>query len=307
LALGKDTTLGDSFRKYWTIIVGVLFVFVGLFFALHFHVETLGPKLLIGFVTEIGFALLIAWGVAHVIERGARKEYDNYTKEKAQIISQNVFGYLYSVKLPRSAFDVMEEHIFKAPIIKTEQKLEYELLDPEDDSGWIKMRCEFDYTLKNISDSVVKHPVRFHASRVSVIGAPDIPGLGLQSLFIGPEEIPADKFPEIDLAAADDVGIQKYQVDREIQPNAELRVRVRFVQLKRVDDNDLYQTNTVTESFELKLRYNADMFDVFIEAVHPSSKFDGDIIQNGGRRCRTVSIDQALLPKNGVFMWWNKK
>ena len=294
-------------ESYWTLCLGLVFIFVGLLSALHFHPETLFWKLFIGFFTEVGFALLIAWGVALLIERGARKEYDHYTQEKARVISQNVFGYLYSVKFPRSAFAVMEEHIFKAPVIKTQQKLDYELLDPRDDSGWIKMRCEFDYTLKNLSDKSVAHPVRFHASRVSGLDAPVFAGMGLQSVVINGVAIPSDQYDAIDAAAPDDVGQQKFEVIRDILPNEELSVRVVFFQLKRLNDNDLYQTGIVTENLELKFRYNPDLFDVFLEPVHPSSQFDRDIKPNGGDRCRVVSIDHALLPKNGVFMWWNKK
>jgi len=264
-------------------------------------------KLIIGFLTEIGFAFVIAWAVAHLVEKGARREYDQYTQEKSKLISQNVFGYLYSVKFPRSAFRVLEEHVFSQPIIKTVTKLEYELLDGEVAPGWIKMRCEFDYTLKNLSDTAIEHPVRFHTSKVSGLNEPKVDGIGLQSLIVGDDVIAEERFGEIDNAAPDDVGLHKYLVTRSIAPNSELRVRVTFTQLKRSNDNDLWQSNSVCEGIELKLRYNPDAYNVFVEAVHPSSTFDSDIGPSGGNRCRTVRIDKALLPKNGVFMWWNAK
>ncbi|GAA3864718.1 hypothetical protein GCM10022404_13770 [Celeribacter arenosi] len=47
------------------------------------------------------------------------------------------------------------------------------------------------------------------------------------------------------------------------------------------------------------------VYKLFIEPVHPANKFDADFGPNGADCCRTVRIDQTLLPKNGLFIWWN--
>jgi uncharacterized membrane protein (DUF485 family) len=289
----------------WTLVVGTVFIFLGLFLLLVFPPGTLLAKLFVGFVTEIGFALLIAWGVAAIVERGAREEYDRYTQEKALVISRNVFGYLYNVRFPRNVFSTIEEYVFKIPVIKTQQRLDYHLLEPEDSSGWMRMKCEFDYVLKNISDHIVNHPIRFHVSEVSGASQPELGGVGLQSLVVGGEMIPSSMFPVLDKASQDHVGEKRYELVRSIPPDGELRVRVTFIQAKRVEDNDLWTSNSVCQNLELKFRYDPSVYNAFVIPVHPSNRFDTDIPPNGGSNCRTVTIDSALLPKNGVFMWWN--
>lgn len=289
------------------MVLGILVIVVSLALFLSFPPKSWLEKLLYGFPLEIGFAFVIAWVVANLVESKARQEYDRYTQEKARLISQNVFGYLYSVNFPRSAFSVLEDFVFSPAIIKTYQKLDYELITPEVEPGWVKMRCEFDYSLKNVSEKTVEHDLRFHFSKIAGLNEPEVEGLGLQSLVIGDQSIPSEQFDALDHAAEDEIGRQRFLVVRSIPANSELRVRVTFVQLKRVDDNDLYQSGSVCENLELKLRYDPTYFDVFIEPIHPSNSFDSDIEPCGGDNCRIVRIDQALLPKNGVFMWWNKK
>lgn len=292
-------------HQTWPLYLGLALIFLGLGLLLYFHPESLFYKILIGGVTEVGFAFLIAWVVAIIIEQSARREYDKYTQEKAVLISQNVFGYLYSVSFPRSAFTAMEKHVFEAPVIKTKQLLSYELPDHEVAPGWLKMKCEFDYTLKNLSDKAVRHNVRFHVSKVCGLNEPAVPGIGLQTLVIGDDVIPAERFSEINEAEPDEVGQERFVVERLIGAGEELRVRVTFSQIKRTMDNDLWQSNSVCENLEVKLRYNPEIHQVFAEPVHPVKKFAFDAGPCNGDQCRTVRIDTALLPSNGIFMWWN--
>jgi hypothetical protein len=295
------------FQNNWACLAGVTFIFLGLTAILVFKPVDLAPKILLGVLTEVGFALLIAWCVATVIEKGARQENDRYTLEKAQLISRNVFAYLYSVHFPKSAFSVLQDYVFSAPIIKVYQKLDYELLNPSDASGWVKMRCEFDYTLRNLSDKPIEHPIRFYTSAVSGGKAPELPGVGLQSLVIGSRVIDPSRFPEIDKASPDDVGEKKYEVVETLLPNVNLRVRVTFVQVKKIEDNDLWLSNSVCEGLELKFRYDPKVYDLYMKPVHPSDTFDTDIKPTDGDRCWTVGVSRTLLPKNGVFMWWSKR
>lgn len=296
-------------RETLLLVFGILFVVVGVSLILASPPKTLLLKILYTVITELGFAAIIAWGVALIIEKGARKEYDQYTQEKARLISKNVFGYLYGVHLPKQVFSALETHLFKPKVTKTSQKLDYELLAPETpNSEWIKMRCEYDYTLQNLTDEVIiDHPVRFYVSDPTDNEAPSMNGLGLQSLTIGSKSIPKSKFPDLDQAADDSDGVRKYEKLIDIEPNGSMRVQVTFFQSKRIIDNDLYQTSCITENFELRLRHDPSIYDVYIEPVHAMPKFNRDIPPHEGSHCRDVAIETALLPGNGVFMWWKYK
>ena len=167
------------------------------------------------------------------------------------------------------------------------------------------MRCEYDYTLRNLSDEALNYPVKFYTSKVSGFDEPTDPDIGLKSLIIDDIAVPPNKFVDIDKAADDDVGQHKYEKVVLVTPGKDIRVRVTFFQHKRTTDNDLWQSNNVCEGFELKLRYDPAVFQVFVEPVHPCDQFDSEIGPTAGENCMTVRIDRPLLPKNGVFMWWN--
>lgn len=296
------------FREHWTAILGALLILVGLGLVLHFHPETLATKLLLGFIVEIGFALIIAWGVGLTVERRAKLEYNQYIQEKERSISQNVFQYLYNVNLPREVFDVFADFVLKEPIIKTTQTLDFELLDPIEGSDWINMRCSFDYILKNVSGAEVKHLVKFHTSKVSGMNEPDNRDIGLQSLIIGGKPIPPERFPEIDEAADDDVGQQKFQEPVTIQPGQEVRVIVTFLQHKRIDDSDLFQSNSVCLKSDFRIRYNPKVFNLFLEPIHPSNSFAAEPLKpQNGDNCTRATFSVPILPKNGIFFWWSKK
>ncbi len=304
----KKKILGVS-QGIIVLVGGIVFILIGLTLILIFPPKTLLWKILFGGITEIGFAGVIAWCVAFIIEKSAREDYDRYTQEKARLISKNVFGFLYGVHLPKKVFAVLETHLFKPKVSKTSQKLEYELQLPDEiNSEWLKMRCEYDYVLQNLSDELIKnHPVKFYVSDPTDSSAPEMEGLGLQSLTIGDENVDKSDFDDLDKAAANGDGTRQYEKLVDILPNGSVRVRVTFFQAKRIMDNDLYQTSCITEDFELKLRYDPAAFDVYIEPVHAVSKFNRDIPAHDGSHCRTVSIDTTLLPGNGVFMWWKYK
>lgn len=295
-------------KRHWTAFVGAFLVFVGLWLSFGPEKLTFYQKLGFGFVIEIGFAFLIAWGIGLTVELSTKREYNKYVQDQGRLLSQNVFGYLYSVHFPRSAFDVISKYIFSEPIIKTKIRLECELQHSTIDLDWVKMHCTFDYTLKNLSDNpVVDHPIRFYTSKVSGMNEPNDPDVGLKSIMIGSKKISEDQFEALDKAADDEVGQQKFETKRTISAGEELRVRIAFTQHKRTNDNDLWQSNSICKNLELDFKYDSNEFDVFIEPIHPSNKFDTDQQLAGAKTCRMVTINEPLLPKNGVFMWWNGK
>ena len=295
-------------KEHWTLICGLVFVSFGFFLLLEFKPESLAQKLGIGIPIEVGFAFIIAWVVGMTVEREARRELSDHANKQAVTISENVVKYLYSVDLPRDVFDLVEEYVFKQKVIKTSQLLVFDLTSEIIEGDWIAMNCEFDYRIKNISSEDVDYPVRFHASKVSGLNEPKVGDVGLKSLIIGSEEIEEAEFQDIDDADEDNVGQQKFSKNVTLRPGEEKRIRVNFSQYKRVNDNDLFQTNAISLCTELRVHYNAEMMNLFWEPVHPSEKFDREMNRQAGTKnaCKIAEIDSPLLPKHGIFIWWNK-
>ncbi len=294
---------------YRTLIYGIAFSFVGIALLAHIEPKTTFGKVIIAGFTEIGFALVIAWGIGTFIERVARKDYNEYIQKKENILNRNLFAYLYDTNTSSTVFEFVTKYLFETPIIKTKQVLEYELMAPEAESDWVLMKVRFDFTLKNISLDKVDHVVRFHASKVSGLDSPKDDRDGLKSINLDGVNIDPSEFSKFDEAAPDDVGRQKFAFACPLEPDQEVRVMLSFMQYKRKVDNDLFQSNLICEETEFTLRYNPEHYDIFVEPVHPSDKFSQEFLENENHvtNCRRVIFNEPLLPKNGVFFWWNPK
>ncbi len=319
---GLKAAARSFISSYWTLLIGVLFVLVGLAIIAPMEKMSFYQKLVYGVVIEVGFAFIIAWLVGLLVERGARQEYNEYVQkredeekersrehlaEREREISRNVFSYLYNVNLSRELFKIVQQYIFEQPVVKTKQFLEYELISPEDPSSeWLKMKCYFDYTLKNVSAEPIDHSVIFYTSDVVGEDAPDLDGVGLLSVYIGDEAVPPEEFEDLDAAAEDAPGVKRYSKVKTIQSGEEVRVEITAIQLKRVDDDDLWQSSCVCDSCELKFKFDPELFNVFLEPVHPQNSFDQSF-PIGPDNCVRVRISRPLLPKNGIYMWWNRK
>jgi len=290
------------------LILGCLLILVGLICFLYFDPKLFLYKLLFGVFLEIGFALVIAVSVGVLLEKTARDEYTEFAQEKSKEMSRNVFGYLYGVHLPKNSFEVLEKYVFDVPVIKTRQILNYTLPDiHEDDQIWIEMQGEYEYTVKNISDKTVPYDVKFYVSEPTEPVSEQGRNLGLQSLSIDRKNILTEDFDDLDEAGEDEIGIKRYKKPIQLLSQQEVEVRVVFTQLKRVMDNDLYQTSCVTENLTLKLRFDPEHYNVFLEPVHPQGKWDTEQKATHGDKCTTVTINAPLMPQNGAFMWWQPK
>lgn len=286
------------FRSIWTLIVGILFIVVGLILVLAQEKIEFWEKLTYGAVTEIGFAFTIAWVVGQSVEISAKREYNHYLQKQEKSLSQNVLRYLFDVDLSKSVFKVVVDHVLSVPIIKTNQKVEIDLLPLTDNDEWLAMRVRFDYRLKNISDSPVQWPIKFHTSRPEGIHHPSIDGEGINHIQVNGIAITLDQITEEPEAT----GVSSFYFPQTIGAGEEIEVAIEFTQPKRVSDNDLFRTYNTCEALELIIRFDMSCLNVHTALLHPRSDWSNFSNSNGVIRAR---ISEPLLPANGYFIWWN--
>lgn len=305
-----------NIKEHWPLIIGLLLTFTGLSALFWAEPKAVWLKVVYAGISEIGFAFIIAWIVGKSVEGQARKEYNGFIakrqdefreeiKAREIALSKNIFDYIYSVRLPKSVFEFVENHIFMEKIIKTRQVVEYQLdCNNGVNDDWLLMRVTLDYQLKNISSEPVDYDILFYSSEVVGEAVPEGYVGELEKLFVG-EEIPSEKFSELDAAADDEIGQRRYKKNVRIGPDDTVDVRIVFSQPKRKRDNDLWQSLSVCESLQLSIRFDPKDVDVYLEPVHPGDSFDRKEIEDHG--LIYARVDRPLLPRNGFFIWWLPK
>lgn len=292
-------------ERYWTLILGVTLSILGIALLLHFDPKLLLLKVLYAGVTEIGFAFIIAWVVGLTVELGARKEYNEYIQSKERLLSRNVFSYLYNNRLPRVAFDQIETHVFKQPVIKTSQRIDYSFPSDTDNDGWILVKCIYDYEVENISDTTQQYPLKFHISDPTAKDEPS--GLSAKTVYfrIGEKEYSDKQISEMNGREPDKDGQIRYSTTLVLEPGEKQSVRAVCLMPKRVNDNLLFKHGVVCLQTDLVIRYDRSRYDVFVEAVSPHEHFTSFSANTDHTGCLEASFNEPMLPKHGVFVWWD--
>lgn len=290
--------------SYWTLVIGLFSILLGLFLIVSHEHLAFWQKMLFGAVTEFGFAFVIAWVVGQTVEITAKREYNDYLQKQEKALSQNILRFLFDVDLTKSIFKVVTDYVLSKPVIKTKQKSEAQLICIEGNDEWLKMQYRFEYTLRNISKNPVDWPLTFHVPKPEGMEIPNVEGIGIQFFQIGGRQIPIENLTLLCDDTVDSVGQIRYRNDIKIQPGEDVDIQIEFTQLKRTNDNDLFQTHITCEQLNLIVRFDHTKFNVYSEPLHPSGYWRSNIIEPQG--VLRASLDAPFLPANGYFIWWNK-
>jgi hypothetical protein len=296
------------FGEIWVLVVGLILSFSGLTLLFHYEPKYVFSKVVYAGVTEVGFAFVIAWAVGSFVEKRARREYNEFVEAKTQALSRNVLYSLYDIRIPKETFELIEEHIFNRPVIKTRQRIEWTIPDPSPNSDWILIKCIFDFDLKNVSDKKVKnYPLRFHISNPTVADHPAGAEAGTKLVRVRSVVFDEEQIRSMNKAEADSDGQIRYSHTISILPDEIVPVRIVFFQHKRVKDADIFKHSCLCERTELTVRYNSQVYDFFAEPISPCEAFDS-VFKNVDHTGRYEALmAKPMLPKNGVYMWWDKK
>jgi hypothetical protein len=296
------------FGEGWILLVGLILSLAGLVLLLHYEPKDLFWKVAYAGVTELGFAFVIAWAVGNLVEKKARREYNEFVEARTQALGQNVLYSLYDIRIPKETYKIIEDYIFKRPVIKIRQRIEWTIPDPSPNSDWILIKCIFDYDLKNVSDKRVKdYRVRFHISAPTVADHPADGDAGTKLVRIRNDVFDEEQIRTMNKAEADADGQVRYSHPISIGPDEVVPVRIVFFQHKRVKDADIFKHSCLCERTELTVRYNSAIYDFFAEPISPCEAFDS-VFKNADHTGRYEALmTKPMLPKNGIYMWWDKK
>jgi hypothetical protein len=295
----------------WPLVVGVVLIFFGLSLLFALDPQKTIWKVILAGVAELGFAFAIAWIILAAIEVKSRNrhekemdqrrgQFEDEIREREKTLNKNIFDYIYSVKLPKSLFLCVEKHIFQSPFIKEHQRLEYTFGERKD--GWILIRGEFEYEVKNVSQDTQTYPVQFFIGKEVGRSQAPFDEEGYYKVSIGGKEYTVDEIKAADEAAEDTEEFQRFESKHELKPDESVEVRLGFYLRKRSTDSELWQTIDLCDSLDARVRYDPKEFDLHITPVHSCDEFSSkpDRDDFGVR----VQLSEPLLKGNGVQFWW---
>ncbi len=298
----------------WPLVLGIVLIIVGLTLLFAIDPKQTGWKVVLAGFAELGFAFAIAWIVLAAIEVKSRnrheremiqrrEHFESEIQDREKALNKNIFDYIYSVKLPKKLFLCVEKHIFQSPFIKEYQRLEYTF--GERTEGWVLIRGEFEYRVRNVSQDAQTYPVQFFIGKEVGRSQAPFSQEGYYKVSIGGKDYTTDEILEADAAAEDTEEFQRFALEYDLEPDECLDVRLGFYLRKRSTDSELWQTIDLCDSVEMKVKYDPSEFELHITPVHSCDEFSikPDRDDFGVR----VELNEPLLKGNGVQFWWAPK
>lgn len=286
----------------WPLFLGIFLVAVGLTILSHFDIKQLWHKVAIAGLAEIGFAFIIAFILSITIEYQSRKEFQKEITERETRLAKNIFDYIYSIRTERSVFRLIEEKIFKESFLRRGMDIRFHFGDVVGD--WVNVRAEFCFKLENISHNKKDYDVVFFYEKpMGVTAVPAGVKSGISMLFID-RQYSEEEISEINKNFPDDKRFMNFKKTISVEPNRPVDIKI-FANLpKRVRDVEVWRTFTATDSLTVNVFYDKNIFDLNHDLLHPSKDFSQVLDHDDGL---TLHLPDALLPSNGVFLWWCRK
>lgn len=266
-------------------------------------------KTVIGLLKEIGFAAIIAFGVAYLIDAHAkRSEHQAHVAARKQITSDvfhAVFGLQYDVNYVKTVI----ETTLKAKVIRKRYAVNYSLekLTPReagllgvDINRFVKLTQISSYTFQNVTPSSVKHVIGY--------SMPSRSGAFYDFARLMRARIAGEQKSEDDISAAlvpgdrnNDV-MKTYRWTVDIDPRKEVEVVMEAVNIKELSDAEVWGNAHATyEGMTMTVRNNVTNIVRFGINTHTAT--DPVTLYHNKAEAH-FQIDGPILPNNSVTFWW---
>lgn len=270
-------------------------------------------ELLIGLLKEVGFAFLIAWGVAITIERKAHeRDLKNAASERSRI-AENVVQAVYGLQHDRRYVRTVIERSLQPPVVRERYKVKMTIdaLSPEeldkigvsDPKRFVKLHQLSRYRFLNVSHQEVSHVMGYGLPVRSKKELRDFARV-LQVKLDGVSLTQA----EIDEALQPDDGdpSKNYKWERKIAPQGHIDVLVESMSVKEFSDNEVWRNYHPTiRGMELEAKINIPDMVKGLRALtsSPASElWNVDMTHD-----TSWTIEGPILPNESVVFWWRSK
>lgn len=295
-------------RNYQTLTWGVVLLIFGVYFS-EFQMSGWEFSIFYRAATyaelfrEFGFAFLIAFVISMAIERAAHREFNDTINLRITELQHAVFKAIYFHEIEPKLIAEVEETIFRAPFMRHNHHQTYHLtlisakdLDPNNprlpDFQIMKCDMTMSYEVRNISredqDFTLKiavestHPVlrdyvRIHKIKINGVDA----------------EIPK---------TSDSEGFRHFErIIKNIPPGGRVKITAAWQALKDPDDTEVWRSFYPSDGMTLGVHFPEQVRMRGAHALHRQEITSKEI---EGSSYAEWSIDNAVLPHQGIVFWW---
>ena len=274
-----------------------------------------GPfELCFGLAKELGFALLIAWGISNFIDRKARQRDEEAATETRGRIARDVIHAVFGLQHDAEYVRKVVEHALEPKVIRDRIDSEYtieELTNSEvttldvEPGRFIKLTMVSTYTFRNVSSRDVDHVVKYG---LAVRSGPKLREFArVVSGCIGGTDLTASELvhrPDDDGGGDDGKGYKTYEWMRKIPAKGCLDVVIEAVSVKERSDNEVWASYFATvksSDFKARVRIPNMIFDVRALTATTPTKLRKT--HSGG----DWKIEGPILPNESLVFWWRSR
>lgn len=257
---------------------------------------------------EVGFALLIAWGVSAGIEKQARaRDLENAEKTRGRI-AQDVVHALYGLQHNNNYVRKVIERTLQPHVVRDRFECDYTLCPLSadeiaslgvDPTRFVKLTLLSRYTFMNVSTQAIEFDVRYAlAARF---------GKALRDFAtIKQVKIDGARLSEAEILAAQQTteadAYKGYKWTRSIPGGGRLSVMIEAVSIKELSDNEIWGNYHATyRGMQLTVHVRVPGLKYGIRDL-TSTKATQIYESETGDACWT--IDGPILPNESVTLWW---
>lgn len=303
----KSSNILRNITNTQLLIISIIFIVPGAALAVGLDKPLLWQKLAVAFVTELGFALFIAWVIIITVdEREKSKAVDWYIEAERRLNSRMYLSQIIDLDLPKSVSEEIYEYIITSKLLKDEQLLEYYIVRV---GKYIMMRQHYEATYVNVgsSDFNFTPPFNIYANSSAIIQKLPDEKWGLQRVTCLVQRFGQNQWSEL-AAKPVSVGPIDGGIDLDgnivLKPGDKIRTIVDYNVPKYIDDNEIFTSAQLSEKTTVSIRYDVEDFDIGFRAIHPRKDCTSSVDINDGKK---IIFYYPLLPGNGFILWWRPK
>lgn len=302
------------------LTTGFILVLISLGILFHYNPPLVWQKVVLAGTAELGFALIIAIIVALIVDLRAHEQitaqHDAYSNEIKKIereknsdfqererrLSKNIFDYIYSVKVDKNVFEYIEDKIYQNPFFRREMKIEYDFGKEID--GWVLLTCTYSCKIRNISSKEHDYELVYDVEKaLGDLPPKEFQSAGVFRMELG-DQLKTEEIDQADAALSDTDVFRKYKLTRKLAPDEEVDLVIGACIPKRIADSELWRSALTSDGLSVTVRFDKNRFDLKMIPVHTVG---ADMrIREDDHRVEAI-IDEPLMPKNGVYIWWAPK
>lgn len=279
-----------------TTLCGLLLVILGIAFLDNYENHYDFRDKLIGlFLSELGFAFLIAVIVFVILEEWAAREH-----------GKTVIGYLYGIHPAGTFFKKIESYVLEQPFYRGETKVDYYFKDEDktNESLLIEYTIEYKVTNKCRINDHEDFFIRgdFNVKPLHSRSTHWDDELGIIAVEVNGE--PQD-LSILDIKPDSTRNSQSYIAKEPLSLvyNGSATIKLTHLLVKHDHDSDVWHGSIPSTGVEVKLRWNPVIRLRFAkEAIHPDAK---DLTETPGQNELAIRLKQPFLVNHGIHFWWS--